>query len=387
MSASEPLKVCFVGLKCYDLIARAATPRYMGGAERQQVLLARALARRGVSVSFVTLDQGQPDGIVHEGIRVFSAYRNETGMPMLRFFHPRGTGIARATRRAKADVYHQMAAGSETGMVAFSCRWRHRPRPAFVYAIASDSDCDPVLPLCSSIADRVLYRYGLRDADRIISQTERQHSLLRAGFGRESDVIPMLCAYEGLDAGAITRVQNKFRVVWIGRIDPNKRLEWLLEIAARLPDVLFEVVGAANEEASYTRTVMERARSCSNVIVHGRLPEEEMPKVYSRASCLCCTSILEGFPNTFLEAWSHGIPVVTTFDPDGIIAREALGSVVDSVEAGIDSLRRLSRSENEWDAVSTRCRSYFEKNFALDAILDRYEKLFREASAGVSQPL
>ena len=65
-----PLSVCFVGLKCYDLLADVPKPRYFGGAERQQVLLARGLAARGHDVSFVTLDYGQDDGTVHGGIRV-----------------------------------------------------------------------------------------------------------------------------------------------------------------------------------------------------------------------------------------------------------------------------------------------------------------------------
>ena len=48
------LRVCFIGLKCYDLLARVPKPRYFGGAERQQVFVARGLAKRGHTVSFVS---------------------------------------------------------------------------------------------------------------------------------------------------------------------------------------------------------------------------------------------------------------------------------------------------------------------------------------------
>jgi hypothetical protein len=89
-------RVCFVGLKCYDLLARADRPRFMGGAERQQVLLATALAERGHTVSFVTLDQGQKDGIIHQGVRVLKAFALDEGKPILRFVHPRWTGLTAA---------------------------------------------------------------------------------------------------------------------------------------------------------------------------------------------------------------------------------------------------------------------------------------------------
>ena len=70
-----------------------------------------------------------------------------------------------------------------------------------------------------------------------------------------------------------------------------------------------------------------------NVTLHGRVERERMPSLYQDALCLCCTSVLEGFPNTFLEAWSVGLPVVSSFDPDHLIA-----------ERGSAALRTMRRA-------------------------------------------
>src|ERR1043165_587613 len=105
--------VCFISLKSYDLLREGAQPRFIGGAERQQVLVGRGLQQLGYRVSFVTLDVGQEDGINHKGIRVFKAYHPERGVPVLRSISPRWNGLCSALRRADADIYHQMCADSE----------------------------------------------------------------------------------------------------------------------------------------------------------------------------------------------------------------------------------------------------------------------------------
>ena len=47
--------------------------------------------------------------------------------------------------------------------------------------------------------------------------------------------------------------------------------------------------------------------------------------LYDRAKVLVNTSDVEGFPNSYLQAWIRGVPVVTLIDPDGVIEREGLG--------------------------------------------------------------
>ena len=53
--------ICFIGLKCYDLLNGAAVPRFLGGIEKQLVTMAKGLAEKGYRVAFITYDHRQPE--------------------------------------------------------------------------------------------------------------------------------------------------------------------------------------------------------------------------------------------------------------------------------------------------------------------------------------
>jgi len=380
-NATKP-SICFVAHHAYGAISGRPTG-HIGGIERQQALMARWLAARGYRVSLLTWDEGQADEQRIAGVRVIKMCRRDRGLPGVRFFHPRWTSLVRAMRRADADVYYQNCGEYVTGQVAAWCRRHHRK---FVYSVASDPDVDPALPMMKGCRERVLYRYGLRRADRVIAQTRYQQQRLLEGWGVESVVIPMPCPgpAEVRVPRAVPRGGSEPpRVLWIGRIGTEKRLEWLLEVAARCPDVQFEIVGGPyHAEREYAENLLQRARSLRNVAVHGYVPYDQTPRFYREAALLCCTSVFEGFPNTFLEAWSHAVPVVSTFDPDGLIAARRLGAVAKDVAGLIAAIEDLLASPQRYTQASRNARRYYLENHTVEAVMPRFEAVFVDVWRG-----
>ncbi len=366
--------ICFVAPNAYTLLSAREDLSHIGGAELQQVFLARELAARGYRVSFVTLDHGQGDGVEHDGITVYAAYAESAGIPGVRFFHPRWTGLWAAMKRAGADVYYKRCADYEVGQAALWCRRRGR---LFVFATACDADCMVPLPLLTSGRERYLYRLGLRLASGVIAQTETQQRLLLDNFGVASSVVHNCCPAAPTDEMAKFRGNGDGRphVLWVARIAEQKRLEWLLDVAERRPHMVFDVVGAAGGQSAYETNLARRAAGIANVVMHGRVPHSDMPQFYRRASVLCCTSLFEGFPNTFLEAWSRGLPVVSTFDPDGVLAQNGLGWAADTVEGLAENLERACTSPEEWRAASAAAKQYCARNHSVAASADRLEEV------------
>ena len=376
MRNSAPLQLCVIAHHAYGAMTGGTTGHF-GGVERQTSLMCRWLAARGHAVSLVTWDEGQGDDAMCDGVRLLRMCRRDAGLPGLRFFVPRWSSLRAALTHADASLYNQNCAEYVTGQVAHWCRRNGRH---FVYSVASDMDVDPELPDLPTLRERLLYRYGLRAADRIVLHTDAQRRRLRECFGLDGTVLPMPCPGPPDSEYQVPQAPESGQphVLWAGRIAPVKRFELLLEVARRCPDIVFDVAGMLDAADAYLAPLLAAARGLSNVTLHGAVPRAQMAGMYSRAAALLCTSRYEGFPNTFLEAWSLGIPVVSTIDPDELIGRRGLGAVADTAEGLAAAVRGVVTDRPAWRAMSARARDYFRRYHAVDQALGRFEGLFRE---------
>jgi glycosyltransferase involved in cell wall biosynthesis len=364
------MKICFLGIDNLPVLAPQLGRAAVGGESVQQTLLARALARRGHDVSMVSADLGQPEGVRWDGVRVHKAYRPHAGIPVLRFLHPRWTGLWSALARADADLYYTSCAGMQVGLLALHCA-RHGRR--FVFRAASDADCEPARLLVRYARDRKLYEFGLRRAHAVLAQSRAQAAALERHYGRAARVAAMLVERQP-DAAA-----RDIDVLWVSNVRRVKRPDRILALARRLPHVRVHMVGGPlpGEEALFRETRC-LADELSNVTFHGPLPYREAAALYARARLLVNTSDVEGFPNAYLQAWVQGVPVIALLDPDGVIAREGLGVAARSPCRLLEATQALLADRAAWAAASARCAAYMAREFGEDKVLRPYLETFEE---------
>ena len=374
--ASRRPRICFVGLNNLAVLAPEYDRSGVAGEPLQQTLLATAVARRGYDVRMVVADHGQPDGATWEHVRTYKAFAKKAGLPIVRFIHPRWTGLWAAMKRADADVYYASCAGGLAGQIALFCS-RYRKR--FVFRVASDADCMPSSLLIKRWywRDHWLYRQALRQADSILVQSTRQRDLLLQNFAARSTVAPLI-----IDAGRsdIAFHDRDIDALWIGNLRPVKRPDVLLEVAERSPGLSFHMVGGPLRDAAQLFEDSRDRAASLGVHFHGAVVYREATAMYGRARVFVNTSDVEGFPNTYLQAWASGTPVVAFFDPDGIIAREGLGVTVASRDQMIEAVQRLARDESAWRAAHARCLTFIERHYGEAAVLEPYLQSFAPAA-------
>jgi glycosyltransferase involved in cell wall biosynthesis len=363
-----PRSICFVGHDNYPVLNPAYGHEYFGGESVQQTLLAKAFATMGYEVSMVVKDHGQPDGETFDGIVVWKTFADAEGIPVIRFLHPRATSVLRALKRADADVYYQSCAGVATGLVAWHCRRRQR---RFVFRLAHDTDCVPGQQIIRFWRDRKIYEYGLRRADFIAAQSVQQADLLRRHYGLASTVINM-----AVELPSARNSDRDIDVLWVNNIRGFKRPALLIELATRLPTRRFVMIGGVvpGNEALYAE-IESRAGHCPNLEFLGAVPYSRVNSYFDRAKVFVNTSEHEGFPNSFLQAWVRAVPVVSFFDPDGLIRRLGLGDAPQDLESMAAAIEGLLSDEGRRIVTADRCRTYALENYSPEAVARRYVAL------------
>lgn len=349
-SSDQPPSLCIVSPMALPLLAEEYGHRGAGGGELQAASLAKALARRGFRVSMVVNDYGQRDGTRWHGVTTFKAYRPDAGIPVLRFAHPRWTSTWAAMHRANADIYYINCHGMQVGQVALFAKTRRRKS---VYRVTSDADCSPGTLIMRYWRDRKLFSYGLRRVDLVLAQTAEQQAALRRNFGRESLLTDSFVEPHGSPRPIAER---DIDVLWVGNFRTLKRPELLLELARHLPQLRFHLIGGpAQESVRLYEAARSAAGALPNVRFHGLVPYHAVGKFYARARALVSTSAIEGMPNTYLQAWASGTPVVAFLDPDRSIASRGLGRAVSSLEEMHSAIVSLCADREAWGAASARC--------------------------------
>lgn len=365
-------KICFVGLDNYPVLNPQKYTGYFGGESVQQILLAKAFCDIGYDVSMIVKDHGQLNGELINGLRVWKTYKETDGIPVLRFVYPRMTSILSALKTTSADIYYQSCAGMLTGVVAWFCRRYHRK---FVFRLAHDSDCIPGKQIISLARDRKIYEYGLRHADLIAAQGIKQVDLLHKNYRLHS--IPINMAVE---LPAETEISARdIDILWVNNLRSFKRPELVLKLAHLLPEYRIVMIGGPVPGCeSLYEEIRTQARHVSNIEFLGSIPYNQVNNYFSRSRLFVNTSECEGFPNSFLQAWVRGVPVVSFFDPDGLIAKETLGAVPKDITHMARFAGLLLRDDKQRSAMAEKCRQFVVENYSPLAVARSYDSLINQ---------
>jgi glycosyltransferase involved in cell wall biosynthesis len=308
--------ICFIAPYIGPFFADAGTSG-TGGAERQFYLFGVELQKRGWEVSFIG-DCPRQQGRLANGLIVHSVRFRHMGGG-LRHLLPEGWQFLRALRRANASYVVIKTAPHLIALVLLH-RVLFRRGNLVIWGQMSTS-FDRLIRGEPAWLSRIR-ALGIRCASHRIAQTEEQAEHLRRDFGLSSTVIPNITV---TPPPAPPPCGEQDYVFWCGNSRAGKRQEVFLELARNCPSRRFVMAMNAGDSNRF-----EEARRVASTIPNlrflGSVPSREIDGWFAHAAVYIHTSVLEGFPNTYLQAFQQGCPVLTiNIDPDGILEKHGLG--------------------------------------------------------------
>lgn len=291
---------------------------FMGGSQFQAKLLIEHLAETdGYDVTYFAHRTSK--GYESPDHRVVTTH----GWPKLRRYTDLSESISlyRALKALAPDLIYQRAASGFTGIAA--CYAKRHGCP-MVWHVASDMEVAPFdRPLRPRTAPKWLEKkaieYGLRNVSHIVVQTDNQKALLAENYGRTDATV--IGNFHPRPAQTVAK-SERFRVIWVANLKPIKQPEAFLALATRLRDapITFTIVGGPSNDPRWQAQMDAQIAACSNVEYLGQLSQDAVNEELARSHLLVNTSKLEGFSNTFIQAWFRGVPVASlNVNPDGLL--------------------------------------------------------------------
>lgn len=347
----------------------------MGGAEYQSMLLAEELSRRGHQVAFIASSATSDQETTSGGLTIFriggvgsdatATLRRKLGDVVTRF----------APDLCYVRIFTQLAVAAEV------CRAAGIP---LVSASSAGYETSPI-KLSRSLRS-ILRQYrcfrAIRSAEVHCCNTQS----LQAQVRRWLPSARIETIYNGQRVPELdeeSKPASSGRIVWVNNLKRWKRPQLVIELARRLPQYRFAMIGRMAEGRFGRQIARMLDDAPANLQYLGSQPVEEVNRQIIESDLLLNTSRpLEGFSNSLMQAWFRCRPTVTlSVDVDGIIRRERLGCCCQSMDELTGAIDQLMQDESLRLEMGQRARSFAVAHLSQETMVAKYEALF----AGVVQ--
>ena len=346
---------------------------HSSGSLEREILLYKALQRRGMQISFVTYGTSGEEQFTQSipGIEILYNRWN-LPLPVYEILIP----WLHSKSLRKSDLFKtNQLKGAHTALIA-GRMWK-KPvivRVGYLWSKFLSRERGSM-----SKAHLACYyeNLNLKRADKIIVTTQEiRKELLHRLPGIEGKII-IIPNY--VDTNLFSpdpgRLSSR-RLIFVGRFSAQKNLSSLIEAIAPL-DTELEIIGTGELEQKLKN---QASASGANVTFSGAIPNEKLPISLNRAAVFVLPSLYEGHPKALLEAMSCGLAVIGT-DVDGIRELICHGEIGWLCQPDVASIRTAIIHLLEYPEIredlGRNARKYVVKHFSIDQIANQEFELYQ----------
>jgi len=173
------------------------------------------------------------------------------------------------------------------------------------------------------------------------------------------------------------------KILYLGRIDPKKNIESLLEAIKLLDGEGYVLTIAGTGDKDYVKSIealCEKLCITDRVRFIGHVSSQRKIDVFNESSFLILPSRRENFGNVIAEALAHYVPVITTrFTPWADIEKIGCGIITDLSPSSIaESIKKISNMP--LSEMGQKGHQWISENFSWKTQIAKMENIFKQIS-------
>ena len=221
---------------------------------------------------------------------------------------------------------------------------------------------------------------SIREADAIFANSRYVAETVQSSFGLDAGTI-----YNGIDRRFFfPREQESWQpgpllVLYAGSFQPRKRVELIIQQAARHPEVRFRLVGRGETEPACR--ALSQQLACRNIEFMGHLTPAELGEQMRQSDLFLFPSVLEGHPQVLGQASACSLPSIAMnlYRPDYVVNGES-GFLVESDAELAEKLDLLLRDADLRQSMS-RAAALHSLQFDWDRSALQWQEVFEAVTA------
>lgn len=203
--------------------------------------------------------------------------------------------------------------------------------------------------------------------------------------GKTQPIVPFLPLYRRVQFEAIQSANPDtlpFRIVFAGRIETDKGVFDLLEIAKRLilakdQDIVFDICGSGSA-LELLRSTAQQAGLSDRFVCHGHCNKSQMQRIFEQSHAVIVPTrkdFVEGFNQVVAEAILAGRPVITSTVCPAIayVAAGVVEVLPEDIDGYADAILKLCQDRSFYEEKRQSCgqlsQQFYEPNNSWGAAL------------------
>ena len=341
------------------------------GMLEREVALYRKYVEKGVRVSFITYGRRDKQRY-SEKLRGIEILCNEFRLPLGLYTRLIPLLHGKVLRQSSVIKSNQTP-GALTALAA--ARRFNKPmlaRCGYMHSEFIGNQHGADSPQAQQALDDELKLFG--EADAIEVTTPMMRDSIAERIPGSTAKITVTPNYVDTETFSPRAAEKEIDLLFIGRLNPQKNLESLLE-ALRGLKLKTVIIGSGPLE----NELKEKARSLElDIDWKGNLPNTELPGYLNRSKIFILPSHYEGHPKTLIEAMAAGAAVIGANAPGirEVIRHDQTGWLCEPDAEGIRSaIESISADTGKREQLGKNARSFVLEHYALDRIVAMEEHI------------